>query len=188
MPQFEKNPICGSSAIYGAPNSPKIKYLSWLHFIWLNDFTRHKYCLSWVNTDTKLGRWHKTRSMTQNSAMGQKLSRSHKTRSITQISVDGTKLDRWHKTRPWDKNSVDHTKLGRSRKSRSMAQNSVQTQISVDGTKTRSITQNPVDGTKTRSMAVATTTTSISFYESSNMKIYPNIINHPLTCSFRDVH
>ena len=31
------------------------------------DFTRHKYCLSSVSTDTKLGRWHKTRWMTQNS-------------------------------------------------------------------------------------------------------------------------
>ena len=141
---------------YGAPNGPKIKYLSWLHFIWLNDFTRHKYCLSWVNTDTtrsmvqnsvddtKRGRWHKTRSMMQISVDGTKLGRWHKTRSMTQISVDGTKLGRSHKTRA--QNLVDGTKLGRWHKTRSMAQNSVDDTKLGRWRKTPSMAQNSVDG------------------------------------------
>ena len=75
------------SVHYGPPNGPKIKYLSWLHFIWLFHFTRHKYCLRQSTLtqnsvdDTKLGRW--------------------------QNSIDGTKLGRWHKTRSMAQNSVD---------------------------------------------------------------------------------
>ena len=132
--------------VYGAPNGPKIRYLSWLHFIWLFDFTRHKYCLSSVNTGTKLGRWHKTWSMKQNSVddtktqlmaqfsvYGTKLGRWHKTRSIAQNSDDDTKLDRWHKTPSMTQNLLDDTKLGRWHKTRSMTQNSV------DDTKLNSI-------------------------------------------------
>ena len=106
---------------YGAPNGPTIKYLScsnfplsWLHLIWLFDFTRHKYCLSSVNTDTKLGH-------AQNSVDDTKLGRWHKTRSITQNSVDDANLARWRKSRSMAQNSVHGTKLGRWRKSRSMA-------------------------------------------------------------------
>ena len=147
--------------VYGAPYGPKIRYLSWLYFICLFDFTRHKYCLSSVNTGTKLGcsnktrsitqklsRWHKSRSIAQNSVDGTKLGRWHKTRSMAQNSVDDTKLGRWHKTRSMTQNTVDDTKHGRWHKTRSMAQNSV------DGTKlgrwhkTRSMTQNSIEDTK----------------------------------------
>ena len=39
-----------------APNGPKTKSLVTAFYL-LFDFTRYKYCLSSVNTDTKLGRW-----------------------------------------------------------------------------------------------------------------------------------
>ena len=165
--------------LYGAPNGPKIKYISWLHFIWLLDFTRHKYCLSTLNTDkknsvddTQLGRWHKTRSITQSSVDNTKLGRWHNSRSMAENSVDGTnsvvgtnsvdgtKLGRWHKTRSktqlsvddknWvdGTNSVDGTKLGRWHKTRSMAQNSVGGRKLGRWQITRSMTQNSVDDTK----------------------------------------